>query len=472
MDSKIEIPVDQLNKDLQRALKAWYKNTNESHLDYLYVFQQLYRQGQYSIRKATNELLMKGIADLEQRSAQEAEFLRLRFIDEKQIKQLSSKFGVGDGMIYKRQKKAIASLAETLLLMEQRVKSINIDLLQKRLPTPNTSHIVGINEQLSYLNDILTKRQSPWTVLLVGLGGIGKTTLADTLTRHLVLQGWFTDIGWVSAKANALNSLGTVRPIHQPALTIDKLVHSLIIQLFGDVFKESRLPYHQALPSLQRRLKEKPHLIVIDNLETIEDIQELIPTLNRLANPSKFVLTSRYSLFGEDGVFHFSVPELKVEHAIELIREEARIRNIPFLIKASDEELTPIYEIIGGNPLALRLVVGQAHFRSLHMIWQGLKKARGQTAENLYSYIYQQAWASMSETTRRLFLAMPFIIDEGGGLDQMTYITQLDPLELDHSLQQLISMNLVDVRLGVKNVRYSIHNITDTFLRTGLLKWL
>ena len=54
----------------------------------------------------------------------------------------------------------------------------------------------------------------------------------------------------------------------------------------------------------------------------------------------------------------------------------------------------------------------------------------------------------------------------------MTYITQLDALELDESLQQLISMNLVDVRLGVKNVRYSIHNITDTFLRTGLLKWL
>lgn len=471
MDSKIDISLDQLHQDVRQALKVWYKNTNDSYLDYLYVFQQLYRQGKYNIREATNQLLIKGITNLEQTSAQQAEFLRLRFIDGMQIRLLASKFDISEGMIYKKQKKAIRSLAETLLSMEQGVNTTNIDLLGKRLPAPSTSHVIGINEQLNYLNDILSKTEAPWSVLLVGLGGIGKTTLADVLTRDLVVQGWFADVAWVSAKANALNSIGRVKTIHEPALTVDTLVHSLVLQLFGDVFKESSLPYHQAFARLQRRLKEKPHLIVIDNLETVEDLQELIPTLNHLANPSKFLLTSRYSLFGEDGVFHFSVPELKIEHAIELIREDARIRNIPFLLKASDEELSPIYDIVGGNPLALRLVVGQANFRSLDMILKSLKESGGPT-KNLYTYIYQQAWQSMSETTRRLFLAMPFIIDEGGGLDQMAYITELDDLDLQDSLQQLISMNLVDVRLSVKDVRYSIHNITDTFLRTGPLKWL
>lgn len=54
---------------------------------------------------------------------------------------------------------------------------------------------------------------------------------------------------------------------------------------------------------LARWLKTKAYLVVVDNLETTADYQSLLPLLQQLANPSKFLLTSRHSLRGQANVY-------------------------------------------------------------------------------------------------------------------------------------------------------------------------
>ena len=68
---------------------------------------------------------------------------------------------------------------------------------------------------------------------------------------------------------------------------------------------------------------------------------------------------------------------------------------MPDLVAASDETLHPIFETVGGNPLALRLVVGQTTVHALPDVLDALRLARGRTVEQLYTFIYRQAWENL-----------------------------------------------------------------------------
>ena len=225
------------------------------------------------------------------------------------------------------------------------------------------------------------------------------------LVRHLIALAAFDDFGWVTARQMAFLG-GGIRPVAQPALTSDALIEALLAQLVEDLPFAGALSPQQALVALQDRLQQ-PHLIVIDNLETVQDIESLLPALRRLAGPSKFVLTSRNSLFFEPGVRHFVVPELSEPDALRLVRLEASLRSLSDLEASSDQVLRPIYETVGGNPLALRLVVGQVHAYSLEGVLADLANAHGKKAEDLFTYVYRRAWDSLDKVSRTVFAMMP-----------------------------------------------------------------
>jgi hypothetical protein len=84
---------------------------------------------------------------------------------------------------------------------------------------------------------------------------------------------------------------------------------------------------------LRSSLKRTPHLIVIDNLETVQDVDVLLAHLRDLADPTRFVLTSRHNLYHEHDIHHFAVPELDHTQALTLMRFEATIRNLPAIAR-------------------------------------------------------------------------------------------------------------------------------------------
>ena len=201
------------------------------------------------------------------------------------------------------------------------------------------------------------------------------------------------------------------------------------------------------------------------------DVETLLHTLRDLANPTKFLLTSRTSLFGAADLYHFAVPELTRPMTLGLVRQAARIRNLPDLLAASDDELQPIVETVGGNPLAIRLVVGQSHVHALDHILANLRAARGQTIEQLYTYIYRQAWDSLDETARRVLLVMPLVSSLGGTLAHIHKVSSLEIGAVTDALDRLIYLNLVDSRGDLKTRRYTIHNLTATFLQEQVIRW-
>ena len=145
--------------------------------------------------------------------------------------------------------------------------------------------------------------------------------------------------------------------------------------------------------------------------------------------------------------------------------------NLPLLAEAPDEELGIIYQNGGGNPLAIRRIVGQTQVFSLRSTIERLKEAKGKPAENLYTYIYRQAWDSLDEASQQTLLVMPLIQPAGEPLSYISDITHIDEDSLHVTLNQLVVRNLVNATGGLNQRRYSIHSLTRSFLQQQILHW-
>jgi DNA-binding SARP family transcriptional activator len=340
-------------------------------------------------------------------------------------------------------------------------------LILSRLDPLPDQQLFGIEAVKAALKAVLEAQQRSWLIAIDGIGGIGKTTLASTLIHDLVSSERFHNIGWVSAKQEEFAPEVGIRKTGKPALDADTLIATLLDQLLEQ-------PHLAASPQekrllLTRLLKEQPHLIVIDNLETVIDYQSLLPTLRHLANPGKFLLTSRFSLKANTDVFCYSLNELSRQDTLTFLRHEAQSRGINALAEAHVRQLESIYEVVGGNPLALKMVIGQISFLPLSHVLESLQQARGQKVDQLYTYIYWQAWHMLTETSRQLLLTLPIVPD--GTFEELMAISELPPDNLIAALQQLIALSLVIVEGDLEARIYRLHRLTETFLLNEVLKW-
>lgn len=460
------------NKDVHQALKDYHSNSSDdSPFEKLAIYHKVIQQGASSTRQATNEVLHLALDKLESRESEPAQQLRMRFLDRMSARAVANALNLAVSTTDTRQRTAIAKLAKTILELDANELARHQEAQEKRLEPQTNVDLVGIDEILPNLSAFVEPDTSPWIVAIEGLGGLGKTTVADALLRHVIQNHTYPEIGWVTARQERLNLGGAISFVEEPALTSSQLIERLYGQLFPELLASMSNNAEQLLDSLRRRLQEIPHLIVVDNLETVHDLDGLLPTIQTLVNPSKFLLTSRLRTYNEANICHYTLPELSRPNSLALIRQEAHIRNLPELEASPDEHLGPIYDTVGGNPLALRLVVGQTHIHPLGDILADLQQARGETIENLYTYIYRQVWDSLDELNKRVFLAM--VLVPPSGMDS-SYLAEVSGLPLDDvrlALDGLVPRNLVDARGDYTMRRYTIHGLTRTFLQEQVAKW-
>lgn len=457
---------------IRQILKDWHRaNGAESPLSSLYCFRQLQRTLGGAPHQAANQLLTSALDLMRDRNLPEAEFVQRRFLEQASIRDLAQHYNVAESSLYPTQREAIERLTETLYTIESQARAALRERLLQRLNAPAYNELIGVQPHLDHLLARLQAPEPPWIIAIEGLGGIGKTALADALLRQVIAHTLYDEIGWVSAQQHRLNYGGAITAVPQPALTAAALVEALVQQLLPELSHTTAQRGDALLPRLRTLLKQIPHVIVIDNLESLLDVETLLPTLFDLANPSKFVLTSREALYTTPNLYHFKVPELSEAHTLDLIRREAAISNLPALVTAPDSALLPIYETVGGNPLALRLIVGQTHIYTLASILEHLQTARGQTATNLYTYIYRRAWDGLDPISQDVLLTMPVVNPSGDTLETIAEVGGLAIDAVHQALNRLVRFNLVDVQSTLDTHRYRIHGLTRTFLHEQVLHW-
>lgn len=338
-----------------------------------------------------------------------------------------------------------------------------------RLEAPTYTRLFGVERSLAQLRALLERADAPWTIALEGLGGLGKTALAHELTSRLLESGVFADLAWISARPSSLSLGGTLVSAPHPVLSVEEAERSLAAQLLGAETASELLRPQDRRQMLQEHLSAAPHLLIIDNLESLADGEQLLPLLQRFAKPAKFLLTSRQRLPGP--LYHYPVPALEEADALALLRHAAETSNLPHVAAATDDQLRPLFQIVGGNPLALHLAVGQLHLRELASLVADWQQAAGREIEALYTFIYRTAWERLEESCRFAFLAMPLAAEQGGRLAHLVAASGLAESEMVAALEQLVTLNLVNVQGSLNDRRFSIHSLTRSFLHRQVAEW-
>jgi len=345
------------------------------------------------------------------------------------------------------------------------------------LPSPGCIELIGRQKEINRLLEFLSPQYAAYLITVDGIGGVGKTALvlevayrclrASTGESPSLHVPVFDAILFVSAKQNYLTADG-IKP-RDPA-------HRTLQDMFREIARPLNhfdITYTTAedQPSRVREaLGSQRTLLIVDNVETMQDKQEIMTFLFSLPPTVKSVVTTR-----ERAMFSpIRLEQLSKGEALNLIDKEAKTHEA----NISQEQAADLYQHIGGIPAALVYAVGRiAYGHSPKMVLSGITQANGDVAR----FCFEGSVRPLSgKPAHALLMAMATFpksplraaVAHAAGLAS-------DPFETDDGLAQLQRLSLISqqgerYRMLQLTHEYALAELTThpEFEREARMRWI
>lgn len=324
---------------------------------------------------------------------------------------------------------------------------------------PRPDHLVGRIQEIDAIKQLIA-RDTLSLFALVGMGGIGKTTLSIRFAhelRHLfedgVLWGDLTrsapvDILDVWGRAYGANDIGRLPDIASRAAAFRNL------------------------------MSNKRALIVIDDVKKAQQVEYLLPN-----NPGCVVLIttrSHYAVSQIEMMSHltakrFTLKGLLRQDSLSLLRialGDARIR-------PETETADKLAELLGDHPLALEITAQRLKLRpdrTFHQEAQALQTAesrlrhlkigeRAIRATFDESWVLLDEWGDDSQALKQMFPQLSVFRERPFGLEAAASVTERPTDDTDELLNTFCNLSLLNREGGG---RYRLHALLADYAREKL----
>jgi len=231
--------------------------------------------------------------------------------------------------------------------------------IYQNLPARDYTAFFGRQQEIARLMELLDADHAAHLISVDGIGGVGKTTLVVEVAYRCLEASQkqnqtppqiptFEAIVFTSAKQNHLTSIGIL-----PRLTRERTLRDITREIAYtlDCGEIINLTFNQQLELIRQKLCQIKALLIVDNLETVEEKQEVLGFLYDLPPTVKVVMTTR-----EQAVFvPIRLGCLPREHGLELIQHEAQEKGVYLSVEQSQQ----LFQGVSGIPAAMIYAVGQ-----------------------------------------------------------------------------------------------------------------
>lgn len=336
------------------------------------------------------------------------------------------------------------------------------------LPPRAYYRFIGRYNELEQLMNVLHEPEHKMMVNLIGLGGIGKTALAQEIVERCLKEKIFKYTVWVSFK--------TVNFIGESISNNFSSINSFS-ELLNEIGRQCNLMDIVSLSLQQKQTKIKNFLtssrtlVVLDNLDTVPNREEYIEFFSQILGQSKLLVTSRYFVKNEQ-IFNMKLSGFKEEEGIIFLRENSKERGIDAVCQADQSQLINIQKVTGGAPLAMKLVIGQISRQPMEIVLNVLKDAKHAGPDyEFYRFIYSHSWALLDMNARKALVDMSvFPPNIGGAIVDIVKVTQVEPTTFWIAMDQLVTLSLVERTGVIGQERYALHTLTQYFIRSDITK--
>ncbi|GGO59382.1 ATP-binding protein [Streptomyces lasiicapitis] len=327
---------------------------------------------------------------------------------------------------------------------------------------------VGRREILATLLATLKNPQIP-LITIKGMGGIGKTALAQEAVRTLAAENLFSTIFWRSTQTERFIGEGVVRTevsdYSFDALIDDLLRHSQLAWSADESTATKEQIVRNWLADIDNQV-----LIVLDNLETVPDRDALVASLIEILGRGKILITSRYSILRECA-FSVDIGGLSRQDGIAFLTRTAEHQNNANLMSAAPDTLARIRDVAGGAPLAMQLISGQMDYQPVEQVLRVIEEAGfNDLSYAFYSFLFRRIWDELDGPARKVLVAMRHF--EGNPTaSAIQHTANVIDDEFYPATARLGQRSMLVMTRG-REARYSLHPLTRYFINTDIVaRW-